>query len=165
VLSSRERRVLLTPKGPGIMMTTLRSAREVRRAMDYFDRIGEGPVEVDLLDMAKMLIQARRKPFASADMVDTYEEEVRKLINSKAKGEVPVFASAPSPTGIVDLMKALKDSLEKEGTPARKPAARGKRAGTDAVEPQAKPARDKKLAVVPEPESVPAKPARRRKAS
>jgi DNA end-binding protein Ku len=139
------------------MMTTLRTAREVRRASDYFDTIGKAPVEADLLDMAKLLIQARRKPFASADMVDTYEEEVRKLINSKSKGEVPVFASAASPTGIVDLMKALKESLEKDGTTERKPAARGTRKAAE------KAVAEKPISA----EKVPAarKPASRRKAS
>jgi DNA end-binding protein Ku len=168
VLSSRERRVLLTPKGPGIMLSTLRTAREVRRASDYFDAISDDAVDADLLDMAKLLIQARRKPFVSAEMVDTYEEEVRKLINSKAKGETPVFASAPSATGIVDLMAALKQSLEGEGGTERKPAARGKRppAQKSAAQKPAgqKPAAAEKPAVAEKP-SAAKRAAPRRKAS
>ncbi len=66
---------------------------------------------------------------------------------SKAKGETPVQAPVGQPTAVIDLMAALKQSLEKEGAPARKPAARAKRTPA-AAEPAA-----------------PAKPARRRKAS
>lgn len=139
VLSSRERRVLLAPKEAGIMMTTLRTAREVRRASDYFDGIGTAPLGGDLLDMAKMLIQARQKPFVASEMVDTYEEEVRKLLNAKTKGEVPVFASVSAPTSVIDLMKSLKESLEKEGGTAPKPAAKGKRQA--AAKPEAAPKR------------------------
>lgn len=151
VLSSRERRVLLSPKERGIALTTLRTSREVRSAEAYFEGVGDGPIEQDLLDMAKMLIQARNQPFQTAELVDHYEESVRKLVMAKAKGETPTFAPVSAPNAVVDLMKALKESLEKEGAPARKPAARGKRGATaeptilaPAAEPRAKPARRKK---------------------
>lgn len=149
VLSSRERRVLLSPKGHGIALTTLRTAREVRSAEAYLEGLGDGPIEGELLDMAKMLIQARRQPFTPSELVDHYEEAVRNLVMAKAKGETPVQAPVGQPHAVVDLMAALKQSLEKEGAPARKPAARAKRPGAgQAAEPVAA-----------------AKPARRRKAS
>ena len=160
VLSSRERRVLLSPKGRGIALTTLRTSREVRSAESYFEGIGDGPVEADLLDMAKMLITARKQPFQPAELVDHYEEAVRKLVAAKAKGETPTFAPVSAPSGVVDLMKALKESLEKEGAPARKPAARGKRAEPAAAEGPAKPA-----AAASAKAEAAAKPARRKKAS
>ncbi|MDQ3559236.1 MAG: Ku protein, partial [Pseudomonadota bacterium] len=148
VLSSRERRVLLAPKGRGIALTTLRTGKEVRSAEAYYEGVGDGVVENELLDMAKMLIQARKQPFQPSELVDQYEEAVRQLVMAKAKGETPVYAQIGQPTAVVDLMQALKESLAKEGSPARKPAARGKRAA--AAEPAA---------------TAPAKPARRKKAS
>jgi DNA end-binding protein Ku len=154
VLSSRERRVLLSPKGRGIALTTLRTSREVRSAENYFEGIGDGPVEADLLDMAKMLIGARKQPFQPAELVDHYEEAVRKLVMAKAQGQVPEFAPVSAPSGVVDLMKALKESLEKEGAPARKPAARGKRAASE-------PAAAKPVAAAPAKSAAP----RRKKAS
>ena len=146
VLSSRERRVLLSPNGPGIALTTLRTAREVRSAEAYLEGLADGPVEGELLDMAKMLIEARRQPFEPSELVDHYEEAVRNLVMAKAKGETPVQVPVGQPTAVIDLMAALKQSLEKESAPPRKPAARSKRPA--AAEPAA-----------------PAKPARRRKAS
>ncbi len=154
VLSSRERRVLLSPKGPGISLTTLRTSREVRSAEAYLDGVADGPVEGELLDMAKMLIQARRQPFTPAELVDRYEEAVRNLVSSKARGETPVQVPIGQPNAVVDLMAALKQSLESEGAPARKPAARAKRPA--AVAPASKAAAEP---------AAPAKPARRRKAS
>ena len=111
--------------------------------------------------MAKMLIQSRKQPFQPSEFVDKYEEAVRNLVMSKAKGDTPVYAEIGQPTAIIDLMKALKESLEKEGAPARKPAARGKRA--PAAEPAAKPARGKQPAAPAD--QAESKPARRRKAS
>ncbi len=127
VLSSRERRVLIQPKGRGIALTTLRAGREVRPAAAYFESVADEAVEPELLDMAKQLIAARRTAFADVELVDSYAEAVKSLIASKTKGEVPVFEKVGSPGTVVDLMKALKQSLEKEGGTARKPAARGKR--------------------------------------
>jgi DNA end-binding protein Ku len=127
VMTNRERRVLIQPKGRGIALTTLRTGREVRPADAYFESVVDEAVDPELLDMAKQLIAARRTDFSEVELVDTYAEAVKALIASKTKGEVPVFEKVNSPGTVVDLMKALKQSLEKEGGTARKPAARGKR--------------------------------------
>ena len=136
VLSSRERRVLIQPKGRGIGLTTLRTGREVRPAAAYFESVVDEAVDPELLDMAKQLIAARRTGFAEVELVDTYAEAVKALIASKTKGEAPVFEKVSSPGTVVDLMKALKQSLEKEGGTARKPAARGKRMEPAKVVPE-----------------------------
>jgi len=134
VLANRERPVLISPKDKGLAMTTLRTAREVRSAEAYFENVGDDPIESELLDMAKLLIQARRKPFQPSLFVDRYEEALRNLLQSKIKGETPVYAPVQSPAAVIDLMAALKQSLEKDGG-ARKPAARGKREAAPAEAP------------------------------
>jgi DNA end-binding protein Ku len=139
VLASRERPVLISPKGRGLAMTTLKTAREVRSAEAYFEDIGDGRIDPELLDMAKELIQARRKPFQTSAFVDRYEEALRELVQSKMRGETPVYTPVSAPAPVIDLMAALKQSLEKDGV-ARKPAARGKREKAPAAKPSAKPA-------------------------
>lgn len=134
VLSSRERPVLIAPKDRGLGMITMKSAREVRAAGAFFEGIGDGKIDPELLRMAKELIQARRQPFRPAEFVDRYEEALRTLVQSKVKGEKPIYASVSSPAAVIDLMAALKQSLEKDGD-ARKPAARGKREKAPAAKP------------------------------
>ena len=134
VLSSRERPVLIAPKDRGLGMITMKSAREVRAAGAIFEGIGDGKIDPELLRMAKELIQARRQPFRPAEFVDRYEEALRTLVQSKVKGEKPIYASVSSPAAVIDLMAALKQSLEKDGD-ARKPAARGKREKAPAAKP------------------------------
>jgi DNA end-binding protein Ku len=139
VLANRERPVLISPNGKGLGMTTLKTAREVRSAEAYFENVGDAAFDPELLDMAKLLIQARRKPFQPAEFVDRYEEALRNLVQSKMKGETPVYAPVQSPAAVIDLMAALKQSLEKDGG-TRKPAARGKREAAPAASAPAKPA-------------------------
>ncbi len=126
VLANRERRVLIAPKERGLTMTTMRTAREVRSAEAYFENVGDAKFDPELLGMAKQLIEARRASFTPAEFVDQYEEALRGLIQSKMKGEEPVYAEVRAPAPVIDLMAALKQSLEKDGV-ARKPAQRGKR--------------------------------------
>jgi DNA end-binding protein Ku len=135
VLSNRQRRVLLTPKSRGIAMTTLRTDREVRSAEAYFEGIRDEAADAELVDAAKMLIERKRQPFQPSELVDQYDEALRELVRAKAKGETPVYAPAPQPRAVIDLMAALKQSLETEGA-ERKPAARRPRAK---AEPEAKP--------------------------
>jgi DNA end-binding protein Ku len=125
VLANRERPVLIAPKDRGIAMTTMKTGREVRSAEAYLEGVGDGKLDPELLRMAESLIEARRKPFAATEFVDRYEEALRGLVQSKMKGEKPVYAEVKAPSAVIDLMAALKQSLEKDG--ARKPAARGKR--------------------------------------
>jgi non-homologous end joining protein Ku len=68
------------------------------------------------------------------------------------KGETPVYAPVQAPAAVIDLMAALKQSLEKDGA-ARKPAARGKREAAPAEKAAAK--------APPAANAAPAKPASR----
>jgi DNA end-binding protein Ku len=167
VLANRERRVLIAPKDRGLTMTTMRTAREVRSPEAYFENVGDTKFDPELLGMAKQLIEARRASFSPEEFVDQYEEALRGLIQSKMKGEEPVFAEVRAPAPVIDLMAALKQSLEKDGV-ARKPAQRGKREKEPAKVIQAKAGGKNGKAAAKQPASKPA-PARasggRRKAS
>jgi DNA end-binding protein Ku len=145
VLSSRERRVILRPKGKGIFMTTLRTAKEIRGDEGLYDDLGDEPLDKELISAAKMLIEQKRQEFDSAELVDQYEEALVKLIKAKAKGEKPVFAPVAATEKVVDLMAALKKSLA-EGGATKPPSRQGRQAA--AAKP-AKPAAKAKTAQVP----------------
>jgi len=145
VLANRERPVLIAPKERGLTMTTMKTGREVRSAEAYFEGVGTAKFDAELLGMAKQLIESRRQPFKPTAFVDQYEEALRTLVQSKIKGEKPVFAPVHAPAAVVDLMAALKQSLEKDGV-ARKPAARGKREKAPAAKPAPKAAAGRRKA-------------------
>ena len=59
VLSSRERAVLLSPRGKGIMIRTLRAAEEVRREEPYFEDIEEGPLDESAVALAQQIVNQK----------------------------------------------------------------------------------------------------------
>jgi DNA end-binding protein Ku len=113
VLSSRERLVLVEPRGGGMLMYTLRSASEVRAA--EFGA-AEGKADPDMVAVAETIIERRAANFDPSDFRDRYQEALRELVESKAQGlpSAPKRAAA-APPKVIDLMEALKRSLAEGG--------------------------------------------------
>jgi len=152
-LRGRETIVALKPCGRGMLLETLHYADEVNKALGYFRSISDAKGPDELVDLASMLIDRRSAPFDAANFHDRYEEALRALIDAKIAGRGKVVQpseAAPRPTNVIDLMAALKQSLEKA------PAAAANDAG---AKPAAKPRAKPKTA--PEPQAAP-KPARKR---
>jgi DNA end-binding protein Ku len=64
------------------------------------------------LTMAKMLIQTMDTPFDPAAYKDEYQIKLRELIETKISGKEVVSAEAEKPANIINLMDALKASIE-----------------------------------------------------
>lgn len=163
-MRGREYVVSLKPFGRGLIMETLRYADELNKAGAYFHEIGDATPDDELLDLAETLIAKKSTPFDPAKFHDHYVEALKQLVDEKlkAKGKTvtPEDDAVPTKggTNVIDLMAALKRSIEKPG---------GKEAVPAAADPP-KPAR-KKAAAKPEPEpepevEAPKKPARKRAA-
>jgi DNA end-binding protein Ku len=133
-LRGREYIVSLKPCGRGIVLETLRYADEVNKAQGYFRDIADAKPDEELLDLAETLIEKKAAPFKPEEFHDRYIDAVRDLIERKRKGKTihTEEEDAPASRGsnVVDLMAALKRSIErpaaKEAPPkkaAAKPAA------------------------------------------
>lgn len=141
-LRGREYVVSLKPCGRGLVLETLRYADEVNRAQGYFRDIPDAKPDEDLLDLAETLIAKKTAKFDPQEFHDRYVDALKDLVERKvkAKGRKIVDTESeerPSGGNVVDLMAALKKSLEKGGatkTADEKPAPK-KRAA-----PKAKPA-------------------------
>jgi DNA end-binding protein Ku len=126
-LRGREYVVSLKPCGRGMVLETLRYADEVNKAASYFRDIGDATPDEDLLDLATTLIDKKTAKFHADDYHDRYVDALKDLIERKRKGktiETDDEDAKPQSRGsnVVDLMAALKRSLEKPG--AAKPAAK-----------------------------------------
>jgi DNA end-binding protein Ku len=140
VLSSRERAVLLSARGKGIMIRTLRAPEEVRREDAYFEDIEEGPLDESAVTLARQIVAQKSAAFDPKLFEDRYQAALSELVKAKIKGEKIVTPEVAEPAPIVDLMAALKKSLETMKPPASSKPTRAREAAGEAAAQKTKPA-------------------------
>jgi DNA end-binding protein Ku len=135
VVASRERLVAVETHGRGLLLTTLRAADEVRDAAPYFAEIEETPLDVEMVELATRIVARKSTHFEPSRFDDRYQTALAKLVEAKLQGEAPVTPrAAEEPAPVVDLMAALKRSLQsgadesgkaakRRPSPSRKPEA------------------------------------------
>ncbi|WP_293825342.1 Ku protein [uncultured Brevundimonas sp.] len=139
VLRGRERQLAMEVRGKGLVAWSLRAHDEVRDADDYFDDIPAVKADKDMVEIATRIIAQKEAPFDPSQFKDRYDDALRDLIKAKQKGGKGVVeVEEPDDTNVVDLMQALRNSLQgsaggkkapakkaapKKKTPAKKKAA------------------------------------------
>jgi DNA end-binding protein Ku len=112
-IGSRERLVAMTACEGGIALFTLREAREVRKPSDVFGDLEAPPIPGEMLDLALEIVKRKAVAFDPATYEDRYQKALRELIQAKLEGATPVQAkAAPEPGKVINIMDALKKSLE-----------------------------------------------------
>jgi len=125
VLTSREHVIALQPRGKGIMGMLLRYPYEVRAEKDYFDDIPDIKIPKDMLDLAVHIVQTKAGHFDPEKFEDHYENALRDLIKRKEKGEKIEAPAEREPAKVINLMDALRRSVQAEGrSPRRAPTRR-----------------------------------------
>src|ERR1700730_7198407 len=131
VLTNREHPLMLRPHGKGLVMITLRPADEVRADTEYFKEISESKLDEEMVNLAVHIIEQKSGHFDPKELAgDRYQEALRHLVEQKVRGEKPVIPKAAKPAKVINLMDALRRSLEAEGGQARKPATPSNRRAT-----------------------------------
>jgi DNA end-binding protein Ku len=127
VLTSREHVIALAPRGKGLMGTLLRFPYEVRDASEYFDGIPNVKLSKDMMELAKHIVETKSGHFKPQAFEDHYEHALKELIEKKAKGE-KIEAPKVEPTGkVINLMDALRRSVQAEGGGRAAPRSAGKK--------------------------------------
>jgi len=113
VLKSREHLAAVKPVGNMITLAMMRFAHEI---VDPKGLNLPGKIEVSdkEMNLANMLIDSMADKFDAEKYKDEYYEKVMEVIRAKVEGVAPkVPASrAKAPSGVVDLMEILKESLK-----------------------------------------------------
>lgn len=116
--------VMIRPHEDGLLMEQLYYEEEIRS----FDEVprDEGEVDQTELELAVRLIdQAAEEAFDPSAFTDEVREKTMELIQKKIEGEEITAAPAEESKGkIIDLMAALKASIEEDEGDERKPATR-----------------------------------------
>ena len=155
VLSGRERLVAIEPIEDGFRLMTLRSAKEIREPASALDKLNTKYSD-DMLTMAQQIIASREAAFAPGDFEDRYEEALLTLVKSKISGGQPVITKAPERGNVVNLMDALRRSIEEERRPPAPSLGKAAVAAAKAAPPAAKAKAPAKAAVAAAPARAPA---------
>lgn len=119
VLTNREHVIALEPRGRGMLGMLLRYPYEIRKAEDYFDAIPDVKLPKDMFKLAEHIVRTRAGHFTREKFDDRFEAALRELIRKKQKGE-PIAPERPAqPPHVVNLMVALRRSVEADGTHSR----------------------------------------------
>jgi DNA end-binding protein Ku len=121
VLTGREHLVAMGVQEKGLRMSTLRYASEIKAAAPYFEDIKNGNVNSAQLGLAKQLVEQFTTDFKPEEFTDRYQDALMDVIKTKIAG-APVVAQQVKVGKVVNLMEALKQSLEKsQATMVKKP--------------------------------------------
>ena len=116
VLAKRERVIALEPYGKGLLGTTLRYGYEVRKPEEYFDGIQDIKVPNEMLKLAEHILDTKKGDFDPAEFEDHYETALVELLRKKQAGFKPPKQKeqAAAPRNVINLMDALRRSVEAE---------------------------------------------------
>ena len=112
-LYGREYLVAVKPHDRGLVMYTLHHAAEIR-SMDSIEELGAIPSKVkpQEVQLAKQVIGTFEKKLDLSDYHDEYREGLQKIIDAKIAGEEIVAPEVEMPPKVVNLMEALRKSLD-----------------------------------------------------
>ena len=125
-LYGREYLVAIRPQKKGLVMYTLHHDAEIR-SIDQIEELNSVPSKVkpEEMKLAKQVIATFDAELNLKDYKDEYTEGLRQIIDAKIAGEEYVAPEMQEPAKVVDLMEALRRSLDSVSTDKKKPAKAG----------------------------------------
>jgi DNA end-binding protein Ku len=111
VLRDRETPVLISPHDSGLLLYRLRYPAEVRSIREV-PQLPEVKADKAQLKMARTLVDSMSVKFSQIELKDRYYDALKEVIDAKIAGKEVVSAGAEEPEKVVDIMAALKASIE-----------------------------------------------------
>jgi len=127
-LYGREYLIKVQPRESGMIMYTLRHANEIR-SMDAIDDLADMPATVKPAEikLAEQVMETFAGELDFESYRDDYQVGLRDIIDAKIEGREVVAPEVEAPPKVVNLMDALRKSLDTVSATAKKPAARSAR--------------------------------------
>jgi DNA end-binding protein Ku len=122
-LYGREYLVKVQPRERGLVMYTLRHANEIR-SMDAIDELSDMPADLKPAEvrLAQQVIGTFEGEVDFASYRDEYQQGLREIIDAKIEGREIVAQEVEAPPKVVNLMDALRRSLDTISASKKKPA-------------------------------------------
>jgi DNA end-binding protein Ku len=110
VMGTKDTLMAIIPREDGVLIATMFYADDIKELQKQYTK---PEVSEQELNMAKLLINSMDTPFTPAQYKDEYQAKLRELIETKISGKEIVAAEPESAGKVIDLMEALKASVEK----------------------------------------------------
>ncbi len=110
VLGTKDTLMAIIPREDGILISTMYYADDIKELQKQYT---SPEVSEQELSMAKTLINSMDTPFDPSKYQDEYQVKLRELIETKISGKDVVAPEADREVKVIDLMEALKASVEK----------------------------------------------------
>jgi DNA end-binding protein Ku len=127
VLTRREHVIALEPRGRGLLGLTLRYPYEVRDEQQYFEDIPELKLPKDMMELAGHIVSNKSSHFDPSHFEDRYENALIDLLKKKEAGEKITRVRGAPPPRVVNLMDALRASIDAEKKKAPAPSTQARR--------------------------------------
>jgi DNA end-binding protein Ku len=118
VLSGKEQVMAIRPKDGGFVMSGLYYGDEVRSMSDLEELQNQPDATPQEVELAGQLIDSITKPFHPESFEDEYRKQLLDIITAKADGKEIVEPPQVETGKVINLMEALKNSLERAQAPA-----------------------------------------------
>lgn len=137
-MHNREHIVIVRPGERGMILHTMYYSDEVRSTEEF--RTDTTKVSEREMNLAKMLVESLAAEFEPEKYHDTYRDNLRTMIEAKVEGHKVVETPEPHIAPVIDIMEALKKSLESRKPPQTATASAGSadEESTDAIAEQPK---------------------------
>jgi DNA end-binding protein Ku len=109
-MHNREHIVLIRPADGGLVLHTLYYPDELHKGNR--SDAPKAKYSAKELELARSLVNHLKAPFKPQEFKDTYRENVERLITQKRKGQKITTVKQPRKAPVIELMDALKRSLE-----------------------------------------------------
>jgi DNA end-binding protein Ku len=121
-LYGREYLVAVRPRQRGIVMHTLHHAAEIR-GMDAVEELNtvSPTVKPEESKLARQVIETFEGPLDLASYQDEYREGLQAIIDAKVAGQEIVAPGVDTPPRVVNLMEALRNSLDTVSAAKKRP--------------------------------------------
>jgi DNA end-binding protein Ku len=122
VLWGKENLCLIRPLGESLALETLYFAEDIRSRDEIDEAVGETKVKDAELEMARQLVDSLVGEFDPEDYENEYRSDLREMLEAKLAGKEITRPEPVTTAPVVDLMEALKQSVEqahKKKAPAK----------------------------------------------
>jgi DNA end-binding protein Ku len=116
-MHNREHIIILRPAGRGLMVHTMFYADEVRKTEEF--HADTSVVKEKELLLAQTLVESLAAEFEPEKYHDTYRDNLRQMIEARIEGRNVVETPEPTIAPVIDIMEALKKSLEMKKPPKK----------------------------------------------